>query len=389
MLNLRRRLALFGHLYDFGEIFPARRVLLDMLAARIPGRVGGKHSFLIYGIRQRRHDTICCKQDGAVESRKLFTLLPPGITVVAHKMRVLLKGGIIMRRQHLAVCIYIHARTFRLFQQFFQVFQVMSANQDARTVLDTDIHFGDFGISISSRIRLVQQRHGLYPETAGFEHQLRPFVRRKRAAGYRSQRVLHKDMNIIVVEAQTHGMFQIGRHTFQTVRQQFFQRTEILVGFTQHAYRLRLFRVIGACSLPGEFVHFRQKYIVTLGFIHQAVAQGKPLVHPLQDAFIIEIGIRNRGEQGIHHKYIGLSGHGASGFTQGIGNYRNASDHKQQQIHGLRRMAFFSAHTFQHTAYSFSCFLALITKHVHFHFLIHLEVYTYFLSTLSPSFGFL
>ena len=49
------------------------------------------------------------EQDRPVECLELANLLPPGIAVVANKMIVFLEGWIIVRRQHLAVCIDIDA----------------------------------------------------------------------------------------------------------------------------------------------------------------------------------------------------------------------------------------------------------------------------------------
>jgi hypothetical protein len=49
-------------------------------------------------------------------------LFPPGISVVADKMRILFKGRIIMSRQHLAMRININAGSLGLLEKLFQVF---------------------------------------------------------------------------------------------------------------------------------------------------------------------------------------------------------------------------------------------------------------------------
>ncbi len=115
-----------------------------------------------------------------------------------------------------------------------------------------------------------------------------------------------------------------------------------------------------------------------LGLLNQSITHGDSFIYPLQDAFIIEICIRNSAEQSIRHKDIHFFGDRTICLAQNIGNDRDTSNHKQQQVHSLSRMTFFSTYTFQYTAGSFGCLLTLITKHVRFHILIHLKVYIIF-----------
>ena len=93
MLYLHRRLALFGNLYDFRKVFPTFSILINVLATRIAGRVGGKHTFFIHSICQRRNDAIGGKQNRSVEGSEFFALFPPGIAIIAYKMGIFLKAG--------------------------------------------------------------------------------------------------------------------------------------------------------------------------------------------------------------------------------------------------------------------------------------------------------
>ena len=116
MLYLHRRLALFGNLYDFREVFPAFRILINILATRITGRVGDEHTLFIHCISQRRNDAVGGKQNRTVEGSEFFTLFPPGIAIVAYKMRIFLESRIIVGRQHFTMCIDVYPRTFCLSQ---------------------------------------------------------------------------------------------------------------------------------------------------------------------------------------------------------------------------------------------------------------------------------
>ena len=152
----RRRLALLGYLDNFGEVFSAFGICLNVLATGISGGVCSEHTFFIFSICQRGDDTVCCKQDRAIESSELFTLLPPGISIVAYEVGILLESRIIVSRKHFAMCVHVDSCTFGLLQQFFHIFQVVAAYQDTRTLPYSDIYFCHFRIAIAFGIRFIQ-----------------------------------------------------------------------------------------------------------------------------------------------------------------------------------------------------------------------------------------
>ena len=109
-------------------------------------------------IEDRVTETLKVKEEllPKVETFKFFFLFPPGISIVSCQVLVFLQLRIVMCGKHFAVGIYIYSCTFGLFQQFFEVFQVVSADKNTRIVADADIYFGDFGISVAACIRFVQ-----------------------------------------------------------------------------------------------------------------------------------------------------------------------------------------------------------------------------------------
>ena len=205
---------------------------------------------------ERRHNTVGCKHNRTVERRKLLTLLPPRVSVVANKMLVLLESRIIVCRKHFAVRIYIHSRSLSLFQQVFDVIQVVSADQNTRILAHPDIHLCNLRIAVTGRICLVEQCHHLDTHLSRLHHLRHPFVGCQSADSNLRQCRLHERMNFPVAIPQTHGMFVISRHTFQTVNKQFFQRTQVLVCLTQYTDRSRflLERVLFPPSTPARLL---------------------------------------------------------------------------------------------------------------------------------------
>ena len=71
-----------------------------------------------------------------------------------------LEEGIALRRKHLGVGVDVYAFPLRLYQQLLKVFQVVAADQYARTLPDSDIDPCDFRIAVCRGVGLVEQRGG-------------------------------------------------------------------------------------------------------------------------------------------------------------------------------------------------------------------------------------
>ena len=167
------RLALLGMGNQCGEVFwfsvfPFR----DIMCAFQSAGSCDINTVFVSSVRTRGNDTVTGKQDRTVETFKFFFLFPPGISIVPRQVFVFLQLRIVMCGKHFAVGIYVYSRTFGLFQQFFEVFQVVSADKNARIVADTDINFSDFGISVAACIRFVQLCHSGYAMFPCFQSQL-------------------------------------------------------------------------------------------------------------------------------------------------------------------------------------------------------------------------
>ena len=58
--------------------------------------------------------------------------------------------------------VHIHAGALRLFQQHFQIPQVVAGDQNARVFPCTDIDLGDLGIAVGLGVGLVQKGQDVY-----------------------------------------------------------------------------------------------------------------------------------------------------------------------------------------------------------------------------------
>ena len=130
-------------------------IFLDVFPTGEARRVHRKHAVLVVGFWRRRHDTVGGKHDRTIECAELFFLFPPRVAVVSNQMLILFQFGIIVSGQHFAVGVHVNARSFGLFQQVFDVVQVVSRNQNARVLAHADVHFGYFGVAIRCGVGLI------------------------------------------------------------------------------------------------------------------------------------------------------------------------------------------------------------------------------------------
>ena len=127
----------------------------DMFPTRETRRVHRKHAVFVVGFWRRRHDTVSCKHDRTIKCAELFFLFPPCVAVVSNQMLIFFQFGIIVRGQHFAVGVHVNARSFGLFQQVFDVVQVVSRNQNAWVFAHADVHFGYNGVAIRCGVGFI------------------------------------------------------------------------------------------------------------------------------------------------------------------------------------------------------------------------------------------
>ena len=275
-----------------------------MLPTRESRAVGGEHAVFVGGAAGWRHDAVGSEQNRTVEGFKLLALLPPSIAVVALQVGVLFKFGIVVCREHLAVGIDVDARVLALLQQLLDVVQIVSADEDTRTVAHSDVHFCDFGVAESGGVGFVEQGHCLHAPFAGLQRKGGELV--GIVAGDKlSEGLQDKLVDIAINLTKAGGMLQIGGHTFETVHGEFFQRADILVAFSEDAHGLRFLIVLFASAVPFQNIKFRQLNTLLVGYaIFEHIADFQALVNAGVDALRVEIGVGNGAEQRVVHKSV-------------------------------------------------------------------------------------
>ena len=152
--DLLRCGTLFCMFDDFGEILFFADIPCNMLTAGITCRTCGVHAVLVAVLW--RDDAVCCHQDRTAEGFEFLFLLPPCVAVVAKEMVIFLEGGIIMGRQHFGMGIDIHATVLTLFQQHFQITQVVTGNQNTGACANTNVDFSDLRVAVRGSVCSVQ-----------------------------------------------------------------------------------------------------------------------------------------------------------------------------------------------------------------------------------------
>ena len=105
----------------------------DVRHSRKCDESGREYAGLVAGLRSL--NAVCGHKDGAREGVEFLCLILPCAAVIANEMAVLFQLRIAVGGQHLPVGVNIDAQSLRLFEQFFEILQVVSGNED-RLALD-------------------------------------------------------------------------------------------------------------------------------------------------------------------------------------------------------------------------------------------------------------
>ena len=87
-------------------------------------------------------------------------------------MFIFLQLRVVVCGEHFTVGVYVYSGALGLFQQFFDIFQIVSANENSRIVTYTDVYFCDFGVTVTASIGFIQLCHSGYSMFTCFQSQL-------------------------------------------------------------------------------------------------------------------------------------------------------------------------------------------------------------------------
>lgn len=155
VFKLRWGRAAFRLFDQYGEVFGSPiRSLRDMAEAR-KAFVARRINAVLITI-PRWNDTVGRHHNCSVKCFKFAVLLPPGISVISYKMLIFLKCWIIVDSEYLTVRVHVHVGSFCLLQQFFQIVQVVAANENVGSASHPDIYLRNFRISVTATTSLLR-----------------------------------------------------------------------------------------------------------------------------------------------------------------------------------------------------------------------------------------
>ena len=267
-----------------------------------------------------------------------------------------------MGRQHFTVGIHIHPFPFRLFQQQFQILQVVAGNEDARAVPYADVHLRDFRLSVGGSVGFIQKGHPLHTVFAGFQGESKKVIHGEVLIQKPCQRIFQEIIDFIGFLIENPCMAEIGGKPFQAVGNQFTEGADIFILFRKDSdFRV----VIGrAGGLPESS---RRKGSVR----GEKAAEFLFFLHRLFDSFIndriIKVGIGN-GDEKIILNQMGCVGRYSMSFPAACGSsFSEPFRYINEYILQMGGTGGFPAHSLNGASPAACCFLTLIAKHLIFH----------------------
>ena len=191
-----------------------------------PGHETAGEDPALVGFR-RFLDTVRGHQDRAGEGGEFFLLILPGAAVVADKMFIFLQPGVAMGRQHFAVCINVDAGSLGLFEQFFQILQIMAGNQNRLAFDRGDADRRRHGVAVSSGIRFIEQFHDPDVDFAAAQRHAQQRIHAEVRLGQEVERLMEERVDLRVLLVEDPRMVGVSGHSFQTVYDQVFQADQI------------------------------------------------------------------------------------------------------------------------------------------------------------------
>ena len=362
LLELLRSLALLGHLNDSAEVLRAVSLCLDVRAAREADSARREDAVLV-GIL-RRNEAVRRQDDRAVERFELFLLLPPSIAVVADEVLVVLELRIVVSRQHLAVRVDVDARAFRLLKQHLEVAQIMARDQDARVLAHAEVNLRDFWITVSLRVRRIEQSHAVDAELARLECESRQLLSRLAVVEQARECRLDECIDGLVLLIEDVGVLDIGSEALEAVRRELAQAADILVLRGEDADLLGL--LVKAVAAVAVERCFRQ--VLTARERCEALSLDlQRRLDGLDDGLAVEVRVRDRDEEVLRHEVVDLASNLLALSAQARRDSGEAFRHVDEQV--LHRCDFrlLAADAYLRAALAASRFLTLKAKHLIFH----------------------
>ena len=205
-----------------------------------------------------------------------------------------------MCRKHLRMCIDIHTCPLCLFQEHFQIAEIMSGNKDSWIFSNSNVNFCDLRISISLCIGFVQKFHHFYAIVSCLQGQCSQLIRAQGIIQSRSKCPLQKCVDLYICMCKCRCMFCISSKTFQSVGDQFTKASDILILCRKNSYFRSFLFIFCLCSIPQ--CSFR-KILCICHFLKELFLFLQSIFDSFNDRIFIKICICDRCKQ-IHYDHL-------------------------------------------------------------------------------------
>ena len=179
----------------------------------------------------------------------------------------------------------------------------MAADEDTGTLTGVDRDFGHFGVTISAGVGGIELRHRLHPVLTGAEGERHESVDVEIIGSEGGEGVAHEAILVEIFVSQAQGVFQVGGHAFETVDDEFGERTLVGVGFGEYPH-FAGFVIVGFAAVTprhGIGIGYGSEVAETFG---QGIAEVETAIHTRSDALIVKVSIGDGAEEGIGVKVI-------------------------------------------------------------------------------------
>ena len=124
----------------------------------------------------RRHEAVRREQESTGNAIEFFLLVLPSRAEVTFEVFVFLQFRISVSREHFTMRVNIDAFAFGLFEEKFQIFQVMTGDDDERAFFNSQRNRRRSRCTVSRRIGFIEEGHAGQVDFACFHYNREEFI---------------------------------------------------------------------------------------------------------------------------------------------------------------------------------------------------------------------
>ena len=302
-----------------------------------------------------RHQTVGGEQHRRRKFCKLFLLVLPCRTEIALEMGILFQFRIAVSGQHFAMGVDVDAFALSLLQQQLQVVEIMTGDDDERSLFYSQRNGNRYGRSVAFGVGLIQKRHALEVFLANLHHDRQQFLHAPVLANG-EERLGKETVHLIIGIPKDQGVMCISCHAAHAKENKRFQASDILIGAPEQVHV-----VVAGASARGSAA-------CAVGC--QPRLFGMYPADQFPNRIFVEVHIGDCGKKSLDHQppHLWRCLHTA---VRGSGQSNQSAGQFVLKLCDIGGLAAYSR--FSDTAGAGRCLLALKAKH----FTFHLEVLSF------------